>query len=122
MKDLRYLKKYSVPVPEVCLSKGQGDIDRRYNGAFIFSIDGKEVHVLAGRGRGWDHVSVSCEDRCPTWTEMGKVKRVFFEDDEVVMQLHVAVKDHINNHEYTLHLWRPISKLRKIPLPPKELV
>ena len=121
MKDLRYLDKYRAEVPEFCI-EGTGELDLRYNGAFIFSIDGVPLKVLASRGRGWDHVSVSCNDRTPTWGEMDKIKRAFFEDHEVCMQLHVAVDDHINNHPFVLHIWRPVSKLKPIPLPPKGLV
>jgi hypothetical protein len=122
MKDLAYLDKYRMPIPEICLSKGSGPLDLKFNGAFAFAIKGVTVHVVAGRGMGWEHVSCSCKDRTPTWEEMETVKRMFFEDNEVVMQLHVAVEDHINVHPYCLHLWRPTSKLKAIPLPPKGLV
>lgn len=39
----------------------------------------------------WEHVSVSVSGarRCPTWEEMDAVKRLFWADDETVMQLHV---------------------------------
>ena len=121
MKDLSYLNKFRFPLPKVCL-EGTGELDTRCNGGFIFAIKGVKVKVIAGRGRGWEHVSVSCEDRTPTWSEMDTVKKMFFEDEEVVIQLHVAAKDHINVHPYCLHLWRIISKLRRIPLPPKGLV
>jgi hypothetical protein len=121
MKDLTYLDKFRIPIPEACL-EGNGPVDLKYNGMFTFAIKGVTVAIAAGRGRGWQHVSVSCEDRTPTWEEMETVKRMFFEDDEVAMQLHVAVKDHINMHPYVLHLWAPMSKIRKIPLPPKDMV
>ena len=65
-------------------------------------------------------MSVSRQSRCPNWVEMDFIKRRFFEDHEVAMQLHVAPKDHINRHNYTLHLWRPQD--RDIPLPPQEFV
>ena len=46
---------------------------------------------------------------------------MFFEDDEVAMQLHVAVADHYSHpRKEVLHIWRPIDG--KIPLPPKEFV
>jgi hypothetical protein len=121
MKDLTYLNRFRLKIPEVCLS-GKGVLDLKHNGAFGFKVEGVELHVIAGRGKGWDHISVSCRDRCPTWNEMDKMKRIFFEDDEIVMQLHVSPKDHINLHPFTLHMWRPISKTKKIPLPPKDLV
>lgn len=76
--------------------------------------------VVCSIGHGWDHVSVSLGHRCPTWAEMEWVKRTLFKSDEVVMQLHVPPKDHINIHPNVLHLWRPQNC--EIPLPPKELV
>jgi hypothetical protein len=36
------------------------------------------------------------------------------------MQLHVAVKEHINCHPYCLHIWRPHDQV--IPLPPSIMV
>ena len=53
---------------------------------------------------------------------MEYVAKLFFRDDEVAMQLHVPAKDHINNHPFVLHWWRPHSKLKRIPLPPKGYV
>ena len=77
--------------------------------------------VVASTGLGWDHVSVSLANRCPNWEEMERVKRLFFEDDETAMQLHVPPSDHRCLHPYTLHLWRP-NDGPEIPRPPNELV
>jgi hypothetical protein len=91
-------------------------------GAFLLrsSIDGGELIVIASAGEGWDHVSVSRRNRCPNWPEMEQVKRAFFRDDETAMQLHVPQSDHVNNHPYALHMWRPLD--REIPRPPSILV
>ena len=99
-----------------------GSMGDENNGAFRFvcaKTHGK-LTVIASNGGGWDHVSVSLVDRCPTWIEMEVVKRMFFKPDEVAMQLHVPTKDHINIHPYTLHLWRPHNV--EIPLPSKRFV
>ena len=76
--------------------------------------------VIASSGDGWDHVSVSLPHRCPKWDEMEYIKRMFFKENEVAMQLHVPPKDHVNIHAFCLHLWRPIDK--EIPLPPSIMV
>jgi hypothetical protein len=91
-------------------------------GAFALKspTDRRVLAVIASNGDAWDHVSVSRVDRCPNWEEMEYVKRLFFNDDEVAMQLHVAVTDHINAHPYCLHIWMPQGE--KIPLPPSEMV
>ena len=51
---------------------------------------------------------------------MCEIKSMFFEDDEVVMQLHPKKTEYVNNHNYCLHLWKPIGK--EIPTPPSILV
>jgi hypothetical protein len=78
------------------------------------------LKVLASAGEGWDHVSVSRPNRCPNWPEMEHVKRLFFREDEVAMQLHVPPPDHINCHPYCLHLWRPHDVA--IPRPPAWMI
>ena len=90
--------------------------------AFRFEDEGPDFVVVASNGDGWDHVSVSTANRCPTWEEMDRIKRIFFKPGEVAMQLHLPPDDHINCHPYTLHLWRPHGVKRAIPLPPKEFV
>lgn len=82
--------------------------------------DHRDLAVIVSSGEGWDHVSVSRPNRCPNWLEMEHVKRMFFRDDAVAMQLHVPSKDHINLHPFCLHIWRPHDK--EIPLPPSIMV
>jgi hypothetical protein len=79
-----------------------------------------EIHIIATTGDGWDHVSVSCQLRTPTWDEMEQVKRLFFKLHETAMQLHVPPHEHVNCHPHTLHLWRPIDVV--IPRPPEHMV
>lgn len=86
----------------------------------MFNDDGQALRIIATAGLGWDHVSVSLRDRCPTWAELELVKRRLFEDHETAMQLHVPPADHINNHEFCLHLWRPHDV--DIPRPPGIMV
>jgi len=76
--------------------------------------------VIASDGDDWDHVSVSHKARCPKWDEMEYVKRLFFRDDEIAMQLHVPPLDHINYCNNCLHLWRPQN--HEIPRPPGIMV
>jgi hypothetical protein len=69
---------------------------------------------------GWEHVSVSCHDRTPTWREMCLVKSLFWGEDEMAVQYHPAKKDYVNYHPHCLHLWKPIDSV--IPCPPSHLV
>lgn len=90
------------------------------NGAFLLEISGAPVRVIASDGAGWEHVSVSLKDRCPTWEEMYQVKALFWDDQDCVVQFHPPKSEYVNNHPYCLHLWRPIGV--EIPLPPSLLV
>jgi hypothetical protein len=95
-----------------------------YKGSSHFGIDkGTILTVVSsngGKGILWDHVSVSCPDRCPTWEEMCFIKDMFFEESEWTMQLHPPKFENINCHPYCLHLWRPHKEA--IPLPPSITV
>lgn len=82
--------------------------------------DGATLTVIASFGGEWDHVSVSHPRRIPNWIEMSHIKRIFFDADEVVMQLHPAESDYVNNHPRCLHLWRP--QRDTIPTPPAWMV
>lgn len=83
-------------------------------------IDQQPLRVIASAGLGWDHVSVSRAKRCPNWPEMDFVRRMFFDDDETVMQLHVPPSENISIHDFCLHLWRP--QYDEIPRPPAFMV
>jgi hypothetical protein len=76
--------------------------------------------AIASWGLGWDHVSVSCRSRCPTWLEMEQIAKLFFMPSEAAMQLHVPFAEHVNCHPYCLHWWRP--QRGRIPRPPSALV
>lgn len=102
---------------------GYGASDDSYgnNGAFIVKLKGgQQVNVVASDGLGWEHVSVSRRDRCPTWDEMCQVKALFWDEEDCVVQYHPPRADYVNNHPNCLHLWRPINV--EIPRPLKVLV
>ena len=78
------------------------------------------VMISDGSVDGWEHVSISLIDRCPTWEEMCYIKSLCWDDNEAVVQYHVKKEDHINNHPYCLHMWRNIDK--PIETPPSYMV
>jgi len=92
------------------------------NGAFLIPTRPGQppLRVIASDGDGWEHVSVSLPNRCPTWDEMCKVKELFWDDEDCVVQFHPPKRDYVNLHPYCLHLWRPIGAT--IPLPGMALV
>jgi hypothetical protein len=96
-------------------------------GAFLIpgrAAKGRVLRVIAcdGAETGWDHVSVSLEDKrkCPSWEEMCVVKRLFWNDSETVVQFHPPESDYINQHPGCLHLWRCVRV--PFPMPPKIYV
>jgi hypothetical protein len=113
MRDLEELQAHAIE---------RGDDGGAYVIIYKRPRSNTRVHlrVIASHGMGWDHVSVSLPNRCPTWEEMSFIKHLFFKPDEVVMQLHVAQAAHINVHNYCLHLWRPHNAA--IPLPDPIMV
>ena len=120
MRDLRELEAYRTrgrPVIEAFGWEGDHTV-----GTFAVPspIDRAIMVVVASAGGGWDHVSVSRRNRCPNWQEMEHVARLFFRPDETAMQLHVPASDHINQHPYCLHWWRPMDQ--DIPRPPAIFV
>jgi len=78
------------------------------------------IRVIAANGLGWDHVSVSLQTRCPSWSEMKMIKMLCFRPDELAVQLHPPVSDNIDVHPFCLHLWR--SHAHPFVMPPRELV
>lgn len=61
---------------------------------------------------GMEHVSISPfnRNRIPTWEEMCRIKDLFFNEDEMVVQIHPAAERYfhgINGLDNVLHLWRP---------------
>lgn len=104
---LKYPMKY-------CLQKGDD------GGAFRIPFEGRDLHVIASHGGGWEHVSVSLSNRNPNWREMSFIKDLFWEPDDCVIQYHPPKKDYVNLCDTCLHLWRPIDI--EIPLPPQEFV
>lgn len=70
----------------------------------------------------WQHVSVSIQGSTmtPSWAIMCKVKELFFEPEDCVVQYHPPKSEYVNTHPGVLHLWKPMNE--KIPMPPKEFV
>lgn len=87
----------------------------------LFFIPNKELKKLKvicspmDAKEGWQHVSVSLPNRCPTWQEMSMIKNLFWGEEETVIQFHPKKSEHINNHPYCLHLWKKIGEEYELP-------
>lgn len=100
------------------------------NGAFnIFLMKSPDLnpllhnfHAIASDQMDWEHVSISMEKRCPTWEEMCFIKDMFWDEEDLVVQMHVPKKDYVNNHPFCLHLWRKAGTNDFCETPPKIFV
>ena len=124
-KPTKFLERHRVRNGELASDESDG-----MNGAFVIKLHRwhpqgyATAMVVCSDRRGWDHVSVHIEtpleQRCPTWEEIDYIRKLFFRGDEWVMQLHAPADKNINEHPYTLHLWRPQNE--SIPVPPRDFV
>jgi len=96
------------------------------NGAFKIILSGRSVaYCIVADGMGWEHVSTHIVmqggvSRTPSWAEMCKIKGLFWDEGDCVLQYHPAKEDYVNVHPHTLHLWRPTDQ--EVPRPPKIMV
>ena len=114
----KWIEKFRDTTHPVCASsRADGN-----NGCFLvpFALTGVTLCVFVSDDKGWDHVSVSLRDRCPTWPEMHYIKDAFFRGDEEAFQYHPPKSEYVNYHPFCLHLWRPQEEA--IPLPPSWMV
>ena len=105
-------------------------------GCFRLTIGKRVLHIQASSGEPgpeipkaawhWDHVSVSVFtrgalhlSRLPTWEEMARIKDLFWEAEDCVMQVHPPKSEYVNMAE-VLHLWRWTGG--EFPRPPSILV
>jgi hypothetical protein len=91
----------------------------------FFFVDGMTIissgpfHDAAEGVGDWEHVSVSRRSRCPEWHEMARVKQMFWDKTETVLQFHPPESEYVNLHPFCLHLWKPRWE---IVLPPLRCV
>jgi hypothetical protein len=108
-------------------------------------IQDYQYNCIASDGEGWQHVSITLSkitrkpgkvirdargnkskqiilesgpvERCATWEEMCYIKSIFWADEDCVIQFHPAKADHVNMHQFCLHLWRPTEQTFPTPDP-----
>lgn len=124
MSDWKFLNDHRARVvtpyvPEQYIS----DDSFGFNGLFRFQFDTHAIRCIASDGGGWQHVSVSYEfeKKCPSWDVLCRIKDLFWEDQDVVIQIHPKKSEYVNRHEHCLHLWR-CTDGRQQPTPPKIFV
>jgi hypothetical protein len=101
-------------VPEKNRIPGLSNSEYGNNGAFAFKVmspNGRSLHiqVQASDGEGWEHVSVTFINRkrdTPSWDVMCFIKDKFWDESDVVVQIHPKKTEYVNIHKHCLHLWR----------------
>lgn len=128
MRKLPWLQaeRYRLPLIGTAHESHYGDpygafaIPRKTGVLRVLVSDGDYVSAQLTNEFAWEHVSVSLEERVPTWEEMCYVKDLFWRDDECVVQYHPPKAEYINNHLNVLHMWRPLNI--EFPMPPRLAV
>lgn len=105
--------RFYLPASMLCRTDGT-----RSMCVIVSDASGWDAKIL-GKNR-WEHVSASWQDRCPTWSEMCRLKDLIFNPTEVVIQFHPSESEYVNHHPFCLHLWKPIDE--QIPTPPSNAV
>lgn len=98
--------------------------DPRFGNNGLFLVPGPRrwpLRVVASDGMGWEHVSVSLANRTPYWDEMCRIKDLFWDPEDLIVQYHPPRSQYVNHHPHCLHLWRPIGG-QAIPMPPAYMV
>ncbi len=88
---------------------------RSIYGCFLIPVQATTFRVIASNYMGWEHVSVSHPDRCPTWDEMVAIKEIFFNEGEITFQVHPEKKNYVNISQTCLHMWRETNSNVDIP-------
>ncbi|MGE0362763.1 MAG: hypothetical protein AB7R67_18770 [Vicinamibacterales bacterium] len=70
-----------------------------------------EWHRPRGGGEWqlWAHLSMAMPERLPSWAELVEVRDLFLGRDRVALQVLAPVSEHVNIHNFCLHLFSPIG-------------
>ena len=85
-------------------------------------VGGWEGSIIFTNNAGWEHCSIApyAKRIIPDWDSMCEIKKIFWEDEEAVIQVHPRKSEYVNNLVNCLHLWRCTYK--DMVLPPSCLV
>lgn len=127
MSDWKFLEAHRVRIGYYASEPEDG-----FNGMFDFALPGepRRIRCVASNGDDapdglpeWEHVSVSFGThsiKTPSWEIMCRVKDLFWEPEDAVIQIHPRASEYLNFHAGCLHLWRCLCAEQ--PLPPSIFV
>ena len=113
MRTIEEIKKQ----PHICITDVFGDRYGSYAAYGWVDYPDKKFRgtlVIGCNEDGWEHVSVSSmkKKQLPDWETMCRLKEAFWEDEEMVVQIHPKKSEYVHGVgglENVLHLWRPVE-------------
>ena len=111
MKDIKIMDAAYFPQPqaiyrELPIARTMGANAAEYMRAWEYN--GLMIIASAGEyddGKEWLHVSVSRKSRVPSYDDLTRIKRDFIGDDKKAVLVLPEKKNHVNIHDYCLHLF-----------------
>lgn len=106
MKDLQTIRLEHNTVQEAII-RGIGITSSQRSEFLIPTITANAtISAINFKDDDFEHVMLNPKHRLPTYEEMVSLKDIFWEQEEVAMQVHPAKSQYVNIEKYTLHLWR----------------
>lgn len=89
---------------------------------WLQTSSGRSGSVIWSFGGGWEHVSFSPFNKkhLPTWEDMCEIRKIFWGEEDWVVEFHPPTSEYVDDMSNCLHLWRPIDE--KMPTPPSWMV
>ncbi len=89
-------------------------MERRLDGMAFRNLDEPLLTLIISEneeldGEYWRHISIAHQQRMPTYEELTNAKRQFAGADERGYLIFPPEKDHVNIHEFALHIFCPIE-------------
>lgn len=111
MKDIKIIDAAYFPQPQAIykekpIARVLGEKAAEYMRAWEYN--GLRIIANAAEyddGREWLHVSVSRKSRVPSYDELTRIKRDFIGEDKKAVFVLLENKNHVNIHNYCLHLF-----------------
>lgn len=111
MKDIKIKDAVYFPQPqaiykELPMTRVMGPEAAEYMRAWEFN--GLQIIASVAEyddNKEWLHISVSRRSRLPTYDDMTRIKRDFIGDDRKAISVLPEKKNHVNLHEFCLHLF-----------------
>ena len=106
MKDLRSIKLKHNTLEESIIRKIGISSSQRSEFLIPTVTEIATISAINFRDDDFEHVLLNPKNRLPTYEEMANLKDIFWDQNEVTMQVHPAKSQYVNIEKYALHLWR----------------